>query len=144
MYASWDMERNRQNFLSFWTVFSLLPPYGPRKLKFSKTWRNNLKNINEVQQTEFLSFWTVFYPWLGRQYNKFYWNLHRQKFLFFWRLKSDLSFNFFIYHKKSKIMNWTKHFITTIYMWDRCNAMLKSFQLQTFLFFLILQYPFLS
>ena len=44
-------------------------------------------------------------------------------------------------------MNSTKHSITTIYMYDTCNIMLqcsKSFQLQIFLFFLILQYPFLS
>ena len=34
MYGSWDMEYNRQNFLSFWTIFfALLPP-------------NNLKNQN--------------------------------------------------------------------------------------------------
>ena len=34
MYGSWDMECNRQNFLSFWTIFfALLPP-------------NNLKNQN--------------------------------------------------------------------------------------------------
>ena len=79
--------------------------------------------------------------WLCRQNNKFYWKLRRQKFLFFWRLKRDLPFSFCIYHQKSKIMNWTKHFMTT------CNIMsqsFKSFQLQTFLFFLILQYPFLS
>ena len=37
------MECNRQNFLSFWTFFCLLPPYGPKKSKFWKdennTWR---------------------------------------------------------------------------------------------------------
>ena len=27
MYGSWDMERNRHNFLWFWTVFSFLPFY---------------------------------------------------------------------------------------------------------------------
>ena len=27
MYGSWDMECNGQNFMSFWTVFTLLPHY---------------------------------------------------------------------------------------------------------------------
>ena len=48
--------------------------------------------------------------------NKFYQKLCWQKFLFFWRLKKDLSLNFCVYHKKSKIMNWTKHSVTTIYI----------------------------
>ena len=26
MYGSWDVECDRQNFLSFWTIFALLPP----------------------------------------------------------------------------------------------------------------------
>ena len=26
MYGYWDMEHDRQNFLLFWTIFSLLPP----------------------------------------------------------------------------------------------------------------------
>ena len=55
------------------------------------------------------------HDWLCRQQNKFYWKSHMQKFLFFWRLKRDLSFNF-CKNKKNKIMNWTKHFITTVYM----------------------------
>ena len=33
IYGSSDMKRDRQNFLSFWTIFPLLLPYGPRKLK---------------------------------------------------------------------------------------------------------------
>ena len=54
--------------------------------------------------------------WSRRQHNKFYRKSRRQKFLFFWRLKRDLSLKFCVCHKKSKIMNRTKHFITTIYM----------------------------
>ena len=42
-YGSWERECNGHNFLSFWTIFYLLPPYGPRKSKFWKneknTWR---------------------------------------------------------------------------------------------------------
>ena len=37
MYGSWDMECDRQKFLSFGTIFALLPSYGPRKSKF---WKN--------------------------------------------------------------------------------------------------------
>ena len=74
-------------------------------------------------------------------------NRASKSFFFFWRLKRGLSSNFCVCHKKSKIINWTKHSITTIYMQDPCNVILqsfKSFQLQTFLFFLILEFPFLS
>ena len=77
-YGSWDMEGDRHNFLSFWTVFALLPPCGPRKSKLSKngknTWRHyHFTNINdsdmmygssdmECNGQNFLSFWTVFCP----------------------------------------------------------------------------------
>ena len=57
--------------------------------------------------------------WSHRQHNKFYWQLHWQKFLFFWRLKRDLSLNFCVCHKKSKIMNWTKAFCY-YYLYVRC------------------------
>ena len=33
MYGSWDMERNRQNFLSFWTIFC---PNSPKYQNFEK------------------------------------------------------------------------------------------------------------
>ena len=36
IYGSWDMERNRQNSLSFWTVICPFTPYGPRESKFRK------------------------------------------------------------------------------------------------------------
>ena len=80
MYGSWDMECDRQNFLSLWTVFALLPPYGPKKSKFWKNEKNTwsyyyFTNVYHkwqscdvqffryrVQQTKFLSFWTVFCP----------------------------------------------------------------------------------
>ena len=53
--------------------------------------------------------------WSCWQHNKFYRKSHRQKF-FFSRLKRVFYFNFCVCHKKSKIVNWTKHSITTIYM----------------------------
>ena len=36
MYGSWDMERDGQNFLSFWTIFSTLTT---RKIKILKKWK---------------------------------------------------------------------------------------------------------
>ena len=34
MYDSRDMECNGENFLSFWTVFAISPPYQPKKSTF--------------------------------------------------------------------------------------------------------------
>ena len=39
MYDSWDMKRNRQNFLSFWIVFCPFTPITTRKIKNLKNWR---------------------------------------------------------------------------------------------------------
>ena len=36
MYGSWDMKRNRQNFLSFWTVFC---PFTPLTTQKTKNWK---------------------------------------------------------------------------------------------------------
>ena len=41
MYGSWDMKCNRQNFLSFWTIFCLFtplppPPNNPKNENFEK------------------------------------------------------------------------------------------------------------
>ena len=89
MYGSWDMERDRQNFLSFWTVFCPFtlrrpppppPPPSPpsRKSKFWKHEKNNWRYYHFTNITDchimhgssdmewngqkFLSFWTVFCP----------------------------------------------------------------------------------
>ena len=42
MYSSWDMERDRQNFLSFWTGFC---PFIPQRSKKSKFWKNEKKPL---------------------------------------------------------------------------------------------------
>ena len=36
MYGPWDMEHNRHNFLSFWTIFCPLTPLGTWKIKILK------------------------------------------------------------------------------------------------------------
>ena len=44
MYGFWEIECDRQNFLSFWTVFALLPTCGARKSKF---WIKKKKKKNK-------------------------------------------------------------------------------------------------
>ena len=81
--CSWDMERNRQNFLSFWTVFCPFTPLCTQKIKILKKQKTQLKMLSftnvyhkwqsydvsflryRVQQTEFLLFWTIFYPFIS-------------------------------------------------------------------------------
>ena len=40
MYASWDIERDRQNFLSFWASFCPFSPLTTQKIKFWKNEKN--------------------------------------------------------------------------------------------------------
>ena len=79
MYGSWDMEYNRQNFLSFWNTFCS-EHYGLRKSKFWKNEKNTWKYYHFIQVYHkwqsydiwfwdmkcewqiFLSFWTIFCP----------------------------------------------------------------------------------
>ena len=49
MYGSWDIERNGQNFLSFWTNFCPFTILNTWKIKILKTWKKCL---------EILSFYT--------------------------------------------------------------------------------------
>ena len=81
MYGSWDMERDRQTFLSSWTIFCPFKPITTRKSKF---WKNEEKkglrhhhftqvyhndnlmmydswDMNPNRQN-FLSFWAIFFP----------------------------------------------------------------------------------
>ena len=49
MYVSWDMECDRQNFLSFWIAFCSFTPLRTQKIKILKKWKKHL---------EILSFYT--------------------------------------------------------------------------------------
>ena len=77
MYFYWDIEHDRENFLSFWTVFCPFTPLWTQKIKIFKkmeknTWRYyHFTNINdshmmygfsdmECNGQKFFSFWTVF------------------------------------------------------------------------------------
>ena len=80
MHGFWNMEWDRHNFLSFWTVFCRFTPYGPRKSKFWKikktpehiiilhkcTINDNHRMYGswdiERNRQIFLSFWTIFCP----------------------------------------------------------------------------------
>ena len=81
MYGSSDMECNRHNFLSFWTIFALLPrPNNPKNQNFEKMkklpgdiiilQRCNINDNHmmygswdtECHRQNFLSFWTIFCP----------------------------------------------------------------------------------
>ena len=58
MYGSWDMERNRQNFLSIWTIFypftTLPPPPTIRKIIILRKWKNAWR---------YYPFTHVYYKW---------------------------------------------------------------------------------
>ena len=41
MYGSWDMKHDRQNFLSFWTVFCPFIPLKNQKIKILKKWKKS-------------------------------------------------------------------------------------------------------
>ena len=45
MYASWDMEHERQIFLSFWTIFF---PITTLTLRKSKSWKNEKKPPGDI------------------------------------------------------------------------------------------------
>ena len=45
MYSSWDMERDRQNFSSFWTVFCPFIPLTVQKIKILKKWKKTPRDI---------------------------------------------------------------------------------------------------
>ena len=45
MYVSWDIERNGQNFLSFWIVFCPFTPITTRKIKMLKNWKKTPGDI---------------------------------------------------------------------------------------------------
>ena len=47
VYDSWDTERNRQNFFSFWTIFcpSIPPPLTTKRTKILKKWKKDPRDI---------------------------------------------------------------------------------------------------
>ena len=81
LYGSWDIEHNRQNFLSFWTIFCPFTPLWTQKIKILEKWKKTPEDIIILQictindshmmydswdmegnRQNFLSFWTIFWP----------------------------------------------------------------------------------
>ena len=46
MYASWDIEHDRQNFLSFWASFCPFSPLTTQKIKILKKWKKTPGEIS--------------------------------------------------------------------------------------------------
>ena len=78
MYGSWDTEWDRQKFLSFWTIFSLLPP--PLMILNIKI----LKKMKKMPGDIILLYIHMYHKW--RSYDNGSWNIRceRQKFSTFW------------------------------------------------------------
>ena len=78
MYGSWDMGCNRQNFLSFWTIFCPFTTYNPKNQNFEKIkkppgdiiilHRCNI-NYNHMMYGSWNTFWTIFCTFTA-QYTK--------------------------------------------------------------------------
>ena len=49
MYDSWDMEHERHNFLSFWTVFYPFTPLWTQKIRILKKWKKTPQDITILQ-----------------------------------------------------------------------------------------------
>ena len=81
MYSFWDMDHDRQNILSFWTIFCTFIALTTQKIKILKKWKEppgdiiclHMCTINENHMMydswdeacdgqNFLSFWTIFCP----------------------------------------------------------------------------------
>ena len=99
MYDSWDMESNKQNFLSFWTIFWPFTPLWTQKIKILEKWKKTPEDIiilqicpindshmmydswdMESNRQNFLSFWTIFCPftpiWTQKIKNLEKWKKH--------------------------------------------------------------------
>ena len=103
MYGSWNMECDRQNFLSFWTIFCPFTPLTAWKIKILKKMKKKPRDIllhmctiNENHtmygswdmkhnRQNFLSFWTFFCPFTPLTV----WNI---KILKKWKQSLEISF----------------------------------------------------
>ena len=83
MCGSWDMDHDRQNFLSLWTIFCPFTTLTTQKIKILKKWKNipvdivilHMCTVNENHMMyvswdmkcgryKFFSFWTIFCPFI--------------------------------------------------------------------------------
>ena len=71
IYGSWDMECNRQFFVTMDCFFSLLPSSAPRKLKFSKVKKST---------SRYYHFTNVYHKW--QSYNRWFFRYGVQQTIF--------------------------------------------------------------
>ena len=84
MYGSWDMECNRQNFLSFWTIFYDFAPLTTCKIKIF--WKNEKKTWIYYHFTHVYHKWKIYDAWFlryGAQQTEFFIILN---FFLFWTI----------------------------------------------------------
>ena len=103
MYASWDMEYDRHNFLSFWAIFSLFTPLLTPKIKIRNKCKKSLEILSYYTSTinedhmmygswdkrhdkqSFLSFLAIFCPLnLLKPENSKFWKNLKKKILSFY------------------------------------------------------------
>ena len=75
IYGSWDIEHDRQIFLSFWTIFC---PFNPQQPKISKFWKNEKNTWRYYHFTHVYHKWQSYDVWFLR-----YEKCERQNFLSF-------------------------------------------------------------
>ena len=134
------MECNRQNFLSFWTIFCPFPPYGPRKSKF---WKNTKKTL------KILSFYTCTINDSHMMYGSWHMECNGQNFLWFWTVFCP--FTPLTTQKINIMKNWKKtntwryyQFTHVYHKWQSYDAWFLRYQAQQTDFFVILDqfFPF--
>ena len=110
MYGSWDMKCDRQNFLSFWTIFCHLTPTTTPKIKILKSWKNTWRyhHFKPVYQKTW-SYALLFLRYGAWQMKLLFFILGF--FLPFYSLNSPKNQNF----KKMKKNIWKHHHFTYVY-----------------------------
>ena len=110
---SWDMEHERQDFFSFWTIFALLHPSSPfplttQRIKILKKWKKHL---------EISSFYTSV-PYMTIIYGS--WDMKFSRQNFFVILGHCLPF-----YPPNSLKNlknaWIYHYFTQVYTFVYCS-----------------------
>ena len=98
----WDMEHNRQNFLSFWTVFCPITLLTTQKIKILKKWKKKKKSWDLTLRCNFCFHFGLFFAPAPKQLKKSNFIKNFKKCL------EMLSFN-----------TWTKNYDNMMYnSWD--------------------------
>ena len=104
MYAFWHMECNRQNFLSLWAIFFLLPPPPPPIPQMDPENQNFEKMKKKLENTIILQMFTINYSHIIYGFSDT--ECNRQNFLSFWTI--FCTFNPLTTWKVKILKNWKK------------------------------------